>query len=230
VPLPIKDIVPTIPNTGRIGNLTSPGLDVSAIIGTVQFGIEASALESSGAISVMSRPFTVVLDGESAELDVGKQLPVAIQGGLNSGGELQIIQASNILAITPYVIDDDSGNPVGVNLALQIESNEVDRSLVVQGVPAINRRSIQTRLLLDQEKTVILGGFTLDSTTNDVSKTIGLGDIPLLGFLFKRKIKREELNRLYFAISVSVIPYGTVVQPVDVPNASTDIPAPKTKR
>lgn len=220
---PIPSTIPSNPNTVRIGNLSGSGFDVSAIVGTIQFGIEASALEASGAISVKSRPFAVVLDGEKADLDVGRQLPIAIQGGLNSAGQLQIIQASNILSITPYVIDDESGKPVGVNLSVQIESNDVDRTVVVQGLPAVNRRSIQTRLVIDQEQTVILGGFTVDSESDEVSKTIGLGDIPLIGNLFKRKVKKEETNRLYFAISVSVVPYGENLKPVDMPDASTDV-------
>lgn len=220
---PIPSTIPTNPNTLRLGNLSGSGFDVSAIVGTIQFGIEASALEASGAISVKSRPFAVVLDGEKADLDVGRQLPIAIQGGLNTAGQLQIIQASNILSITPYVIDDEDGKPVAVNLSVQIESNDVDRTVVVQGLPAVNRRSIQTRLVIDQEQTVILGGFTIDSESDEVSKTIGLGDIPLIGNLFKRKVKKEETNRLYFAISVSVVPYGENLKSVDVPGASTEV-------
>ena len=113
---------------------------------------------------------------------------------------------------------------MAVNLSLQLESNDVDTSVVSQGVPSVNRRSIQTRLLMNEETTVILGGFTVDTNSRDVSKTPGLGDIPLIGLLFKRKINRKELNRLYFAISVKVVKYGSIISPVDVPGATTDIP------
>jgi type II secretory pathway component GspD/PulD (secretin) len=168
----------------------------------------------------------VVLDGDTTELEVGRQIPVLTQGSNLGGapGNLEFIGASNLLSVTPHVIDDDNGNPVAVNLQLQLESNEVDTAVVSQGVPSVNRRSIQSRLILNQEKTVILGGFTVDSLSNDVSKTPGLGDLPILGYLFKRKVKRAEINRLYFAISVEIVPYGSVIEPVVVPGATTNIP------
>jgi len=219
-------------STGAI-NQSGSIFDFSALVGTAEFSAQASLLENQGAISIQSRPFVMVMNEQSASLDVGRQIPVIIQsqGALGgTPGQLEILQASNLFSVTPYVLDDENGNPTGVNLTLQLESNDVDTSVVSQGVPSVNRRSIQTGVLLNEEKTLILGGFTVDTNSNDVSKTPGLGDVPIIGYLFKRKIKREELNRLYFAISVSVVPYGTVVQPVDLPNASTDIPAPKIKR
>jgi type II secretory pathway component GspD/PulD (secretin) len=201
--------------------------DFSTLIGTFDFNIQASALEQNGVISIKSRPFAVVLDGDPTALEVGRQIPVLTQGSIvgTGAGNLEFIGASNLLSVTPHVIDDDAGNPVAVNLELQLESNEVDLSVISQGVPSVTRRSIQSKLILNQDKTVILGGFTVDSNSNSVAKTPGLGDIPILGYLFKRKVRSDQINRLYFAISVSVIPYGQVVEPVVVPGATTDIPS-----
>ncbi len=201
--------------------------DFSTLIGTFDFNIQASALEQNGVISIKSRPFAIVLNGDPAELEVGRQIPVLTQGSVVGGnaGDLRFIGATSLLAVTPHVIDDENGNPVAVNLELQLQSNEVDLSVISQGVPSVQERSIQTNLILNQDKTVILGGFTVDSNSNSVAKTPGLGDIPILGYLFKRKIRSDQINRLYFAISVSVIPYGSVVEPVVVPGATTDIPS-----
>lgn len=201
--------------------------DFSTLIGTVDFNVQASALQNNGAISIKSRPFAMVIDGDTADLDVGRQIPVLIQAQnslVGSPGTLEILEAGNVLSVTPQVIDDENGKPIGVNLTLQLESNDVDLSVVSQGVPSVNRRSIQTRLLLNQETTAILGGFTVDTSSRDTSKTPGLGSIPILGYLFKRKVKRNELNRLYFAISLSVVPYGDVIKPILDPEPSTAIP------
>ncbi len=208
---------------GGIGTI----FDFSTIIGTSIFSVQASALDQNGIISIKSRPFAVVLDGDQTALEVGRQIPVLTQGSVlgNAAGNLEFIGASNLLSVTPHVIDDDNGNPVAVNLELQLESNEVDVSVISQDIPAITRRSIQSRLILNQDKTVILGGFTVDSNNNTVSKTPGLGDIPILGYLFKRKVRSDQINRLYFALSVSVIPYGSVIEPVVVPGATTDVPS-----
>jgi type II secretory pathway component GspD/PulD (secretin) len=201
---------------------------LSTIIGTAQFSVQATALEQKGVIAIKSRPFATVLDGITTDLTVGRQVPVIIQAANNLGGApgtLQILQAANLLSVTPHVIDDENGNPTAVNLELQLESNDVDTSVVSQGVPAVSVRSIQSNFILNQEQTAILGGFTVDSDNKTVTKTPGIGDIPILGELFKRRVRTSQINRLYFAISVTVIPYGGVIEPVTVPGATTAPPS-----
>lgn len=211
------------------GNL----FDILALIGTTDFNLQANALATRGIISVKSRPFAMVLDGQQSELNIGRQIPVIIQAqnsfGTGAPGALQILAASNILQIQPFVLDNEKGEPVGVNLGLRFESNDVDLSVTSQGVPSINRQAIQTNLMLGQDKTIILGGFTVDSESDSKSKVPGLGDLPGIGWLFKRKVKGNQMNRLYFAISVSVVPFGSVIEPVVVPGATTDIPTPTIK-
>jgi len=211
-------------SVGGLGTL----FDFSTVVGTVDFNVQANALQQNGVISIKSRPFATVLDGITTDLTVGRQVPVIIQAANNIGGSpgtLQILQAANLLSVTPHVIDDDQGNPTAVNLELQLESNDVDTSVLSQGVPAVSVRSIQSNFILNQEQTAILGGFTVDSDNKTVTKTPGLGDIPILGELFKRRVRSNQINRLYFAISVSVIPYGGVIEPVTVPGATTAPPS-----
>ncbi|MGI8545232.1 MAG: type II secretion system protein GspD [Aridibacter sp.] len=218
-------------NRGTLFNYSPSGLfDFSSLIGTVNFNVQASALEQKGAITIKSRPFAVVLDGDPTELEVGRQIPVLTQGSIVGGqnGDIVFLNAGNILKVTPHVIDDDNGYPVAVNLDIQLTSNELDTAVISQGLPAINNRSIQSRLILNQETTVILGGFTVDSNSTTSSKTPGLGDIPVLGYLFKRKVRSDQINRLYFALSVTVVPYGSIIAPVEVPGANTNIPSIRT--
>jgi uncharacterized membrane protein YgcG len=199
--------------------------DFSTIIGTFDFNVQATALQENGIISIKSRPFATVLDGLCTTLNVGRELPIVIDSTLGGQGDVVFVNAANNLAVTPYVIDDDNGNPMAVTLDLRLTANDVDSSVTARGVPAISERSIQTQLLLNEDKTAILGGFTVDSDSKTVSKTPGLGDIPVIGELFKRRIRDTRLNRLYFAISVSVVPYGEIIEPVKVPGATTDPPS-----
>ena len=199
----------------------------STIIGTAQFSMQVNALQQNGTITLKSRPFATVLDGDTTDLTVGRQVPVIIQAVNNLGGAvgtLQILQAANLLSVTPHVIDDENGNPTAVNLELQLESNDVDPSIISQGVPSVSVKSIQSNFILNQEQTAILGGFTVDSDSKTVTKTPGLGDVPILGELFKRRVRTTQISRLYFAISVTVIPYGGNIEPVKVPGATTDPP------
>jgi Flp pilus assembly secretin CpaC len=93
----------------------------------------------------------------------------------------------------------------------QIESNEVDTSVVSQGIPSIQQRSAQSNFQINLGETVILGDFTTDAETNSTSKSPGLGDIPILGNLFKRKVKSVQKDRLFFAIRVEVVPVGETI-------------------
>ncbi len=199
--------------------------DFSTILGTVDFNIQATALQQNGVISVKSRPFAVVLDGLCATLNVGRELPIVIDAPLGGQGDVIFVNAANNLAVAPYVVDDAAGNPMAVTLELRLEANDVDSTISARGVPAISTRSVQTQLLLAEDQTAILGGFTVDQDSRSVSKTPGLGDIPIIGELFKRRIRDTRVNRLYFAISVTVIPFGQPITPVNVPGATTQPPS-----
>ena len=198
---------------------------LSAIVGTAQFSVQATLFQQNGLISVKSRPFAAVIDGLCTQLSVGRELPIVIDSTLGGQGDVVFVNAANNLAVTPYVIDDENGNPVAVTLDLRLTANDIDSSVTTRGVPAISERSLQTQLLLGQDKTAILGGFTVDSDSKTVSKTPGLGDIPIIGELFKRRVKDTRVTRLYFAISVSVVPYGQAIDPVTVPGATTSPPS-----
>jgi uncharacterized membrane protein YgcG len=199
--------------------------DFSTIIGTFDFNVQATAFQQNGVISVKSRPFATVLDGLCTTLNVGRELPIVIDSSLGGQGDVVFVNAANNLAVTPYVIDDENGNPMAVTLELRLDANDIDSSVTARGVPAISRRSIQTQLLLGEDRTAILGGFTVDSDSRSVSKTPGLGDIPIIGELFKRRVRDTRVNRLYFAISVSVVPFGEAIRPVDVPGADPQPPS-----
>jgi hypothetical protein len=199
--------------------------DFTSIVGTFEFNVQATALQQNGVISVKSRPFATVLDGLCTTLEVGRQLPIVIDSSLGGVGTVTFVDASNNLAVTPYVIDDENGNPVAVTLDMRLAANDVDSSVTARGVPAISKRSVQTQLLLGEDKTAILGGFTVDQDSKTISKTPGLGDIPIIGELFKRRIRDTRINRLYFAISVSIVPYGEAIEPVTVPGATTTPPS-----
>jgi len=205
---------------GALGTL----FDFSTMIGTVDFNVQASALQRNGAISIKSRPFATVMDGLCTTLEVGRQIPIVIDSTLGGQGDVVFVSASNKLAVTPYVVDDELGNPMAVTLELRLDSNDVDRT-VASSEPTVSVRSINTQLLLNEDKTAILGGFTVDSDNRTVSKTPGLGDIPILGELFKRRVRATQIERLYFAITVSVIPYGDTIAPVSVPGATTEPPS-----
>jgi type IV pilus assembly protein PilQ len=205
---------------------------VTSVFGTAQFAYQLTLAQQKGVVNIQSRPFGIVADGDTFDLVAGTQIPVVtttIAGGAPfQSGQVQFIEASRIARITPQVAEDETGKPNYVTLNLQLENNSVDTSLgTFNGVPGVNRQSLQTVLRLRNGETVVIGGLAADQVANSVSKVPGLSGIPLLGNLFKRRANQENRDRLYFAITVEVIPQDSMTPNfVAPPDAITTPPPP----
>jgi type II secretory pathway component GspD/PulD (secretin) len=96
----------------------------------------------------------------------------------------------------------------------------------------VNRQSLQTVLRLGDGETVVIGGLAADQVANSESKVPGLSGIPILGNLFKRRANQENRDRLYFAITVEVIPQNSptpnFVAPADA--VTTPPPPPRAQK
>jgi type II secretory pathway component GspD/PulD (secretin) len=197
-----------------------------------QFALQITAAQQQGAINIQSRPMGIVADGETLDLTRGIQIPVVtttIAGGAPfQSGQVQFIEASRLTQITPQVAEDEHGRPSFVTLNLRLEDNSVDTSLgTFNGVPGVNRQSLQTVLRLRNGETAVIGGLSADQVSNSKSKVPGLGDIPIVGNMFKRKQTQENRDRLYFAISVEVIPQDSPIPSFAAPaDATTTQPMP----
>jgi Flp pilus assembly secretin CpaC len=204
----------------------------SVLFGTAQFAYQLTLAQQSGAVNIQSRPFGIVSDGDTFDLVAGTQIPVVtttIAGGAPfQSGQVQFIEASRIARITPQVAENEQGQPNFVTLNIQLENNSVDTSLgTFNGVPGVNRQSLQTVLRLRNGETVVIGGLAADQVSNSRSKVPGLGDIPAIGNLFKRKQNQENRDRLYFAITVEVIPQEAAMPNFQAPaDAMTTQPQP----
>lgn len=210
---------------------------VTSVFGTAQFAYQLTLAQQKGAVNIQSRPFGIVADGDTFDLVAGTQIPVVtttIAGGAPfQSGQVQFIEASRIARITPQVAEDETGKPNYVTLNIQLENNSVDTSLgTFNGVPGVNRQSLQTVLRLGDRETVVIGGLAADQVANSESKVPGLSAIPLLGNLFKRRANQENRDRLYFAITVEVIPQNSAtpnfVAPADA--ITTPPPPPRAQK
>jgi type IV pilus assembly protein PilQ len=205
---------------------------VTSVFGTAQFAYQLTLAQQKGVVNIQSRPFGIVADGDTFDLVAGTQIPVVtttIAGGAPfQSGQVQFIEASRIARITPQVAEDETGKPNYVTLNIQLENNSVDTSLgTFNGVPGVNRQSLQTVLRLGDGETVVIGGLAADQVANSISKVPGLSGIPIVGNLFKRRTNQENRDRLYFAITVEVIPQNaTMPNFVAPPDAITTPPPP----
>ena len=218
--------------TGSLGGASPLGtFGVSGVFGTAQVAYQLTLAQQRGAINIQSRPFGIVSDGNTFDLVAGTQIPVVtttIAGGAPfQSGNVQFIEASRIARITPQVAETEDGKPGFVTLQIQLENNSVDTSLgTFNGVPGVNRQSLQTVMRLRNGETAIVGGLAADTVSNATSKVPGIGDVPIIGNLFKRRTNQENRDRLYFAITVEVISQESPLINVPAPSDAMTTPPP----
>lgn len=219
------------PTNGLSASNPLATIGVTSLFGTAQFAYQLTLAQQKGLVNIQSRPFGIVADGDTFDLVAGTQIPVVtttIAGGAPfQSGQVQFIEASRIARITPQVAEDETGNPNFVTLNIQLENNSVDTSLgTFNGVPGVNRQSLQTVLRLRNGETVVIGGLAADQVANAMAKVPGLSGVPLFGNLFKRKTNQENRDRLYFAITVEVISQNSPMPNFEAPPDAITTPPP----
>lgn len=198
-------------------------------LGLVEFNYQLSLLEQLGVARRVEKPFVSAKDGTTGVFENGTQIPVIVQAlnnlGGGSGGSIEFINAGTTLSATPQVIFEN-GVPKLVNLSLRLESNTPDLSIqTTGGVPSVNSRRIQNEITIAPNQAFIFGGSNDISDSNTVSRTPGVGEIPIIGNLFKRKTKQRTDNKLYFAVWVQIsLDDGT--SPVETDTLNTSFPKP----
>lgn len=198
----------------------------TSIFGTFQFAAQFTAAKQKGLLFERYSPVGVVADGEAFNLDSGTQFPIIIpalvtggSGTTNTNGNVVFVQAGRIASIVPQVALAPDGTPDFVTLQLRLENNSVDTSLAGLGTtaPPVNRQSIQTVVRLKDKQTLVVGGFALDNDSDTRQQVPGLGSVPGLGHIFKSKNKQQVRAKLYYAISVTVIPQDSSTTPIQLP-------------
>lgn len=191
-----------------LGTATLPGSDTEF----VRLGALAKALTGDTRTNVLSTPSTITLDHQEAVLSVGQEVPFltgqyASSGSQTGGGiggsqsgvvnPFQTIDRKEVglkLKVTPHINDGDA-----VVLDIDLEAS----SLAPNSTGAVdlitNSRKLTTRVLVPDGGMLVLGGLTSEELRESVQKVPGLGDIPLLGNLFKsRSTTKERRNLLVF--------------------------------
>jgi general secretion pathway protein D len=177
-----------------------PGLSLGIfrqINGQLGLGALAQALESDGHTNILSTPNMVTLDNEEAKIIVGQNVPFISgsfsQAGTAGANPFQTIERKDVgltLRVRPQVSEGGT-----IKLGIFQEMSSVDSTTNAAGI-ITNKRSIETNVLADDGQIIVLGGLIEDRTTNGVDQVPGLGDIPVLGNLFKHQTRRRTKTNL----------------------------------
>lgn len=178
---------PTIAGTDQI-----PGL--SPVAGIPSLGILLNAMKNDSNVNVMSAPHILTTDNEEAEITVGDTIPFP-SGNIISGtaGSQITYKREDValkLKIKPQI--NESGY-----MTLQIDQEVTELGANTQYGYTTSKRAAKTIINAEDQQTVVIGGLMKDIVTESENKVPILGDIPLLGALFKyTKNKKEKVNLL----------------------------------
>ncbi|MBI2779574.1 MAG: type II secretion system secretin GspD [Gammaproteobacteria bacterium] len=180
--------------TFGLGRFISEGFSFAALI---------RALESDGSSNVLSTPTLVVLDNSDGEITVGQNVPfitgafaAPVAGaGATPVNPFQTIQRQNVgitLKVKPQI---NEGNSIQLNIEQKVDSLSTS---AVRGAADLitNTRSIKTSVMVDDGKVVVLGGLITDDLKENVQKVPFLGDLPLVGSLFRYKRNTKDKTNL----------------------------------
>jgi type III secretion protein C len=175
---------------------------VSAVLGDAgKFIARINALQSDGAARVVSSPQVVTLSNVEAVFDNSQTFYVRVNGYQDV--DLFNVTAGTNLRVTPHVFKDDG--QVRIKLLVKIEDGSLT-SQTVDNLPVVERSSVDTQALIQEGQSLLIGGLMRQSTNNGVDKVPLLGDIPILGNLFKsRNDTTDHVERL-FLISPRLTP------------------------
>ena len=168
------------------------------------FGVILRALQANSDVNVLSTPHILTTDNEDAEILVGQNIPYqagftsSLGGvtGLSSWTPIVSIQRQDValkMKLKPQINQSDY-----VKLNIEQEVSEVAGTDPVLG-PTTTKRSAKTVVVVKDQQTVAIGGLMRDNQSVSVSKVPILGDIPIIGWLFKSKeTKTTKTNLLLF--------------------------------
>ena len=107
------------------------------------------------------------------------------------------------LKVTPHVTED---RLIRMQLNLEVTTiNQAATQTTSSTLPVTNKRTVDTTVIVEDEQTVVIGGLIDDTTTDNESEVPGLGDIPLLGWLFKNQSENNSKTNLFIFITPRVI-------------------------
>ncbi|MEK6561458.1 MAG: type II secretion system protein GspD, partial [Nitrospirota bacterium] len=193
--------------------LNVSGLVVAGVKGflpdntTLNVGALVRLFQADSEVNVLSTPNILTLDNQEAKIIVGQNVPFITGVSQTAGGNVQAtIERKDVgiqLKITPHTTESDL-----IRLDIYQEISSLAGSVPVgtnQEVPITNKRSAETSVVVRDKETIVIGGLIKDDITVTERKVPLLGDIPILGYLFKYESRKKAKTNLMLFITPYII-------------------------
>ena len=188
-----------------MGLLTEPitiaGITVNNISAIV------NAVKTDDDFRILSTPQVLTTDNEEARITVGENRPYQTRSTTDvSGGTFESFEyrdVGKILKITPHVTE---GRLVRMQINLEVTAIDASATALTSATqPVTLKRTVDTTVIVSDSQTIVIGGLIDDTTTLTETKVPVLGDIPILGWLFKDQAETNQKTNLYIFLTPRVI-------------------------
>jgi general secretion pathway protein D len=215
------NIISAAGNIGTVGQ----GLNIGVVRGTttipglgtvLNLGMLARVLENDANANILSTPNLLTLDNEEAKIIIGQNVPFitgsyAQTGAVATATPFQTIERKDVgltLRIKPQI---SQGGTVRLQVYQEVSSVQSQTINNAAGV-ITNKRSLESTVLVDEGQIIVLGGLIQDSVSNGEDKVPLLGDLPVLGNLFRHESRRRTKTNLMVFIRPYVLRDGQAHQ------------------
>jgi len=189
-----------LPTGGNLVNLPFIGTGTfGAPAGGINFGIIGTrfnlnlalqALEAQQKTKTLAHPEIVTVENKPAQISLGEEIPY--QTVSSAGTQVQFKEAVLSLTVTPTVIRE--GDITKIKMKVIVENNS-RTTTILSGVPVIAKRRAETEVVVKEGEILVIGGVKQIQSQETITKVPLLGDIPLLGWLFKKRQESVDPNR-----------------------------------
>lgn len=178
------------------------GVTFGRVGGKLALDLQLSAMQTTGNGKILSNPKILTVNNREAKISSGVDIPVRVLTTTTQGSsaEVKTISANLLLSTVPVITNDNR-----IGLSVKLEKSEPDFSRQVDNIPTITKRSAAADLVVENGETVVLGGIMTKSEGESVSGVPLLSDIPLIGWLFKKKSKFETQAELLIFITPTIV-------------------------
>jgi len=199
VNLPIGSILPGVISSGTAGI-------AFGIVGTrLNLNLALEALRSEGKTRTLARPEIVTVENNKATISLGEEIPYATVS--SAGTQIQFKEAVLKLEVTPTVVREGDSNRVKMSVLVENNSRGATVDLGASGgqPPAINKRKAETQVLIKEGERLVIGGVTNSESEEAIRRVPLMGDIPLLGWLFKNTTNTTAKTELLVFITPRIV-------------------------
>ncbi len=158
------------------------------------------AAETRGVGKLLSKPKVITQNNEKATVKQGTKIPV--QTVVNNTVSVQFVDAVLELDVTPQITAEGT-----VYMDVTVENDQIDQAIPrVQGIPAIDTQSAETKVTVTDGATVVIGGIIVTQQQTSISQVPIVGSVPVLGNLFKHTTVSSTSQELLFFLTPRILP------------------------